>query len=179
MAELQRRSGSTSVFSDSDSDEISMPLAVPLAKPSLRLAFSHVKRFALANGGATHDQCLNLMFHKGPCNICLGECFALLDDKRLSNRLLSGKKTVGTFTRRNKWEAWAVAKLLQSRGLTTWQGKNKWNVYVVVACLHPDKYLAKAACTPREAAFTQAFIDEELPLPVVGAMYGYPPCGLY
>ena len=67
----------------------------------MRVAFAHVKRYALAKGGASHQQIVNLMFRNGCCNICLGNCFCMLDDKRLSNRLLSGKKPVGTFPRRS------------------------------------------------------------------------------
>ena len=40
-------------------------------------------------------------------------------------------------------------------------------------------HIPAAKGTPRQVAFQQAFIDEELPMPVVGALFGYPPCGLY
>ena len=72
----------------------------------------------------------------------------------------------------------ALAKMLQTRDLTTWRGQNRWGVCVVVACLYPDTFIAEANGTPREVAFAQDFIDEALPYAVIGALYGYPPCGL-
>ncbi len=152
---------------------------VSIFGPTARDMFAHAKQFASATGGGSHDQCINLLFRCGSCDICGGPCFATLGDKRLIGRLLTGKKPVGTFARRNKWIAGALDKRLQSRGLTTWKGKNKYGMYVVVACLHPDSFIPEATGAPREVAFTQAFIDEDLPLVVIGALYGYPPCGLY
>lgn len=148
-------------------------------KPTLRDMLAHAHQFASATGGGTRDQCVNLLFRGAPCNICGGSCFAALDDKQLSNRLLAGKKPVGTFARRSKWIAGALENLLRSRGLSTWKSKNKWNMYVVVATLHPDTFIPKAWGTPRQVAFRQAFIDEEIPLRIAGALYGYPSCGLY
>ena len=100
-------------------------------------------------------------------------------ERQATHHILTGKKPVGTFARKSKWIAGALAKLLQSRGLTTWKGKNKWGMHVVIACLQPDTFIPEAEGTPREVAFTRAFIDEELPFAVIGALYGYPSCGLY
>ena len=151
----------------------------PRQNLTIRGMFAHARAYVQANGGGSHEQCFNILFRGGPCNICGRKCFANLSDKQLSDRLLTGKKPVGTFTKRSKWIANALARSLRSRGLATWQGKNRWNMYVVVASLHPDTAIPKAMGTPREVAFTRAFIDEELPLSVCGALYGYPPCGLY
>ena len=150
-------------------------------RPTFRdmLNHNHARQLALATGGGTRDQCINLLFRGGPCDICGGPCFATLSDKPLITRLLAGRKPVGTFARKNKWKTCALAKLLQNRGLATWKGKNKWGMYEVVACLHPDTFIPEAMGTPRGVAFSQAFIDEELPLAVRGALYGYPACGLY
>ena len=140
---------------------------------------AHAEQLASATGGCSRDQCVNLLFRGGPCDICGGPCFSTLGDRHLISRLLTGKKPVGAFARKNKWFAEALAKMLQTRGLTTWRGQNRWGVCVVVACLYPDTFIAEANGTPREVAFAQDFIDEALPYAVIGALYGYPPCGLY
>lgn len=44
---------------------------------------------------------------------------------------------------------------------------------IVVAALDPDVDVGVG--TPRELAFTQAFVDEEYTFVVMGALYGYPP----
>ena len=148
-------------------------------KPIVRDMFDHARQLAMATGGGSRDECINLLFRGGSCDICGGPCFATLSDRQLIRRLLSGKKPVGTFARKSKWIAHALAKLLQNRGLTTWKGMNKWGMYVVVACLQPDTFIPEAMGTPRQVAFTRAFIDEKLSFAVTGALYGYPPCGLY
>ena len=148
-------------------------------RPPVRNMLAHARQLASATGGESRDQCINLLFRGGPCDVCGGPCFATLSDTHLINRLLTGKKPAGTIARKSRWVAGALAKLLQSRGLTTWKGQNKWGMYVVVACLHPDTFIPEAMGTPGQVAFTQAFIDEVLPFAVTGALYGYPSCGLY
>jgi len=118
----------------------------------------------------------NLLF-RGPCEVCGGRCFSRLTDGRLIERLLSGRKPVGTFARRNHWQAWALDRLLQHRGLNTWRCTNRWGMHVAVACLQPDSMMAGGRV--RDLAFRCAFVDELDPLCVRGALYGYPSCGLY
>ena len=129
--------------------------------------------------GGDEEQSRNLLFRNGPCDVCGGGCFSRSSNRRLTTRLLAGKKPVGTYACRSKWRSEALAKLLTTRGLSTWRGKNRWGMHVVVASAMSDKVLAGAGGTPRELAFTSNFIDEQLPLPVMGALYGYPSCGLY
>jgi hypothetical protein len=114
----------------------------------------------------------NLLFRCGPCDVCGGSCFCLKSDADLAKRLLTGLKPVGTFAYRSVAEAIEAAAWLNSLGLSTWMGVNKWGADVVVAALNPDEVVAGVG-TPREVAFTQAFIDEALPFSVIGALYGY------
>ena len=134
-------------------------------------SLSHVIAFARLNGGGSHDECVNLLFRNGPCDLCGGSCMALLGDGRLLRRLLTGKKAVGTFCRRHRSAAKRLEKKLRFRGLSTFVGKNKWNVWVVVATLSPDVLLPRAGGSPREVAFTQEFFRRGAPI------FGYPSFG--
>ena len=129
--------------------------------------------------GGDEEQSRNLLFRNGPCDICGGTCFSRLGHRALTTRLLSGKKPIGTYASRSKWRSYALSKLLATKGLSTWRGKNRWGMFVVVASAEPDKLSKEAGGTPRELAFTPNFIDERLPLSTVGPLYGYPGCGLY
>ena len=129
--------------------------------------------------GRDDEQSFNLLFRGGPCNICGGRCFSILTDHSLTKRLLDRLKPVGTYARRSKWHAWALSRLLENQGLTTWRGQNRWGMYIVVAAAKPDELVPLAGGTPRQLAFTQQFINEALPYPVIGALYAYPPCDLY
>ena len=129
--------------------------------------------------GGDDERSFNLLFRGGPCDICGGCCLSALSDRSLSERLLAGLKPAGTYARQSKWHAWALSHVLEERGLTTWRGKNRWGMHVVVATAEPDKPIPQAGGTPREVAFTQEFIDEALPFSVIGPLYGYPACGLY
>ncbi len=138
----------------------------------------HALRHAQAIG-RDDARSFNLLFRGGPCDICGGGCLSTLSDRSLSERLLAGLKPVGTYARRSKWHAWALSRVLEKQGLATWRGKNRWGMHVVVASAEPDELISPAGGTPRVLAFTQEFIDEELPLSVIGPLYGYPACGLY
>ena len=129
--------------------------------------------------GGDEEQSRNLLFRNAPCDICGGKCFSRSGSRRLTARVLAGKKPVGTYASRSKWRSYALSKLLATKGLSTWRGKNRWGMHVVVASAEPDKLLKKAGGTARALAFTADFIDERLPLPIMGALYGYPSCGLY
>lgn len=88
--------------------------------------------------GRDDERSFNLLFRGGPCDICGGSCLSTLSDRSLSKRLLAGLKPVGTYARRSKWHAWALSRVLEKHGLTTWRGKNKWGMHVVVASAMPD-----------------------------------------
>ena len=127
--------------------------------------------------GCGDERSPNLLFRGGPCDVCGGRCFSRLSDGHLIERLLSGQKTIGTFAKRNRWQAWALERLLRHRGLATWRCANRFGMHEVVACLEPDSLVAGGRV--RDLAFRQAFVDECDPLHVRGALYGYPRCGLY
>lgn len=93
-------------------------------------------------------------------------------DGDLARRLLTWLKPVGTFVRRNTVETLGAEMRLQGMGLTTWTGRNRWGMHIIVASLEPDNVVAGAGA-PREVAFTKAFIDERLPMRMIGALYGY------
>jgi hypothetical protein len=108
---------------------------------------------------------VNLMFRCGPCDVCGGDCLSTATDEELVERVLSGKKPVGTFAFRLKRDAKELAADLKDRGLAVWMGRNRWRMWAVVASLDP---VANAA------AFTQAFIDERMSFVDMGKLYGYP-----
>ncbi len=85
---------------------------------------------------------------------------------------MTGQKPVGSFPFRFEKDAEVQAEELRLRGLSTWTGRNRWGMYVVMAALFPDCRVAEIG-TPRDVAFTQAFIDEHCNLDVIGKMYGY------
>ena len=85
---------------------------------------------------------------------------------------MTGLKPVGTFVRRNTHETLGAEMWLRGMGLTTWTGRNRWGMHIVVASLEPDNVVAGAGAA-REVAFTQAFIDERLSMHMIGAVYGY------
>ena len=114
----------------------------------------------------------NLIFRCGPCDVCNGNCFCQTTDKDLILRLMTGLKPVGSFVRLRKCEAEALSQEFNTKGLTSWYGKNRWKMWIVVAALNPDMHVSGVG-TPRQMAFTQEFIDEELSLDVIGKLYGY------
>ena len=113
----------------------------------------------------------NFIFRNGACNICGGDCFCASDDE-LVERLLTGLKPVGSFPFMKESEAKKYAAGLAARGLTTFIGKNKWEVWVVLAALHPGRDVGGIG-TPRNVAFTQEFLDEGYTLEIIGKLYGY------
>ncbi len=114
----------------------------------------------------------NLQFRCGPCDICGGDCLCLSDDL-LIERLKTGLKPVGTFPRKTSKQAILLEERLNAEGLTTWLAKNKWGMYIVVACKHPDVTIPMIG-TPRNRAFTMDFINENLSYVEIGALFGYP-----
>ena len=138
-------------------------MRVCLVRPRwLKRAISHARVL----GGERNS--FNLLFRGGPCEVCGGRCFSRLTDGRWIERPLSGRKPVGTFARRNHWQAWALDRLLQHRGLNTWRCTNRWGMHVAVACL-PDSMMAGGRV--RDLAFRCAFVDDPL---CVRGLYGYP-----
>ena len=114
----------------------------------------------------------NLLFRCGPCDVCGGDCFCRTTDADLIDRLLTGLKPVGSFAYRRKSDALKLVQILSEKGLASWYGRNRWRMWVVLAALNPDTHVDGVG-TPREVAFTQEFIDEELPFSVIGKLYGY------
>lgn len=135
-----------------------------------KTAYNHA--LILANGDEKTAK--NLMFRCGPCDICNSDCLCG-DDFDLIERVDSGDKPVATFAFQTLNEAITCSKILERKGISTWRGINKWNMYIVVASKNPDTYIEKANGTPRQKAFTQNFINEEgLTFVEIGALYGYP-----
>jgi hypothetical protein len=113
----------------------------------------------------------NLIFRCGPCDICGGSCFCRPNDELVA-ALLSRSKPVGEVHSRHEDVAREFRSQLESLGLACWMGRNRWNMFVVVASAVPDVPLGKWG-TPRQVAFTQAFIDEYTSWDETGVMYGY------
>ena len=128
-------------------------------------------RFAIAlrHAATPHgpDFVENLICRCGPCHLCRRPCFSMRSDGDLARRLLTGRKPVGIFVRRNTDET-----LGAEMGLTTWTGRNRWGMHIVVASLEPDNVVAGLGA-PRKVACIQTFIDERLPMHMNGAFYGY------
>jgi hypothetical protein len=135
-----------------------------------KTAYQHA--LILANGDEKTAK--NLMFRCGPCDICGGDCLCG-SDFELIKLLVSGDKPIGSFAYQSLNEALKCSEILERKGISTWRGINKWNMYIVVASKNPDTYIEKANGTPREKAYTQNFINEEdLTFVEIGALYGYP-----
>ena len=109
----------------------------------------------------------NLLFRCGPCDVCSGRCFCRPDSELLA-RVRSGMKPVASFCAKDP----ADLAELRTEGLACWSGVNRWGVHVLVTSAVPD-VLVPGVGTPRVVAFTQAFIDESLPLSHISALYGY------
>ena len=120
------------------------------------------------------DLAVNYLFRCGPCDICGGSCLADATDDQLAQRLLTGRKPVGSFAFRRASAARRHARDMETLGLTTWTAKNKWNMWVVLAALRPDEVIGDLG-SARQRAFNLQFINEEVPFEIMGAMYGYPP----
>ena len=80
----------------------------------------------------------NFQFRNGPCDICGGPCFCLADDNMLVDRLVDPTfpKPVGCFVFTSRRDANLFQKTLNVP-LTTWQGRNRWGMYIVVATARP------------------------------------------
>ena len=113
----------------------------------------------------------NFVFRLGPCDVCGGACFCRSDEELVS-RLLTGLKPVGTFAYCTEEEMLLQRGEMERKGLTCWSGRNRWNMFEIVATLYPDVQVADIG-TPRETAFTQEFIDEMVSFRVRGLLYGY------
>lgn len=138
----------------------------------LKLALEHA--MIIAKGNKIHAE--NFMFRCGPCDVCGGDCLCISDNNELEKRLLTGKKPVGSFPYESKEEALTEISRLKKIGIESWYGQNKWNMWIVVAALKPDECLylnGNSVGTPRELSFTYKFINEELPFPIIGLLYGY------
>ena len=115
-----------------------------------------------------------LQFRGGPCNICGGPCLNLKDDNLLEDLLLYGGKPVGTFVVTEGENVQEKQKQLESIGLVTWAGETNPGEKLIVACSEPDKFIEAAGGTPRQVAFQQTFIDEQMSFTSIGALFGYP-----
>lgn len=138
----------------------------------LKRALEHA--LIIANGNKIHAE--NFMFRCGPCDVCGGDCLCILDDDDLQKRLLTGKKPVGTFAYKREKDALKQINQLKKLEIETWYGQNRWTMWVVVAALKPDEVLylnGNPVGTARELSFTYKFINEEIPFPITGLLYGY------
>eukprot|EP00976_Prorocentrum_cordatum_P085191 1185965-Prorocentrum_minimum.AAC.1 len=116
----------------------------------------------------------NFQFRNGPCDICGGPCFCLADDNMLVDRLVDPTfpKPVGCFVFTSRRDANLFQKTLNVP-LTTWQGRNRWGMYIVVATARPTATINGLNGTIAEVAFSQAFIDEKCTWKEMGLLYGY------
>ena len=145
----------------------------PPSEQDKRECDNDISPCALTLAGGNEILAYNLQFRCGPCNICGGSCLCLNDDL-LIQRLLSGLKPVGSFARRELRHSALLEQQLNQLGLTTWgPTKNRWGMYMVVACKYPDVDIPLVG-TPRNQAFTMNFINEYLTTEQTGALYGYP-----
>lgn len=113
----------------------------------------------------------NLLFRCGPCDVCGGNCLCR-SDAELEAAVAAGSKPVGTFCYRSEAAAMRDRARLEARGLACWSGRNRWGVFEVVASAVPDVPLGEWG-TPRQVAFTQAFVDERTGWDETGVMFGY------
>lgn len=116
----------------------------------------------------------NFQFRNGPCDVCGGPCFCLADDDMLIERLVDPAfpKPVGCFVFKRRRDANLFQKTLNVP-LTTWQGKNRWGMYIVVATARPTAHISGINGTIADVAFSQAFIDEKCTWNEMGLLYGY------
>ena len=118
----------------------------------------------------------NLMFRCGPCDICGGDCLCQ-DDELLLVQTYDERKPLASFTFQCFSEMKSYEFDLKALEFTTWCGRNKMGMFIVLATMQPDRVLVHHDASVRELAFNYDFINELGSVDEMRDVYGYPDIG--